>query len=478
MRLPATSLFAGVLSFLFACGDPLDATGQHRLALEDDPLLEQLRALPGVTAEERPAPSGTRGFLLTFQQPIDHTRPERGAFTQRALLRHRDVSRPMVLASTGYGLFTAQPVDTEPSALLQANSLYLEHRFFDASTPETLDWDALTIRQAAADHHHVVELLKRIYPAHWLSTGGSKGGMTSLYHRRFYPQDIDGTVAYVAPNSYGTDDPRYPAFLEHVGSAECRARIIDFQRALLSRADELLPLFQAQADADGLTYQRVGGLDVAFEHGAQEFRFALWQYGDEEFCATLPPAGAPASALMSTLDMVSGPANLASDQILSYFDAYYYQAAAQLGSYGPLEFHLRPLLRHPGTYRVERYSPAPVRRFDFRAMPETQAWLALHGERVMLIYGENDPWSAGAFQLGLARDSYRYVMPGGNHNTSYISVLPEPQRSEALATLARWAGVSAEAPPAMRSGPAAASSLPQEWGLDRRRPRLNELTPR
>lgn len=460
---------------LFACGDPLVAAGQHRSALEDDALLARLRALPGVTVEERPAPAGTRGFSLTFQQPVDHTRPERGTFTQRALLLHRDVSRPMVLASTGYGLFASRPTDTEPSALLHANSLYLEHRFFEGSTPDPLAWDSLSIRQAAADHHHVVELLKTVYPAHWLATGGSKGGMTSLYHQRFYPRDLDGTVAYVAPNSYGTDDPRYPAFLERVGSAECRARIIDFQRALLSRADELLPLVQAEADAYGLTYQQVGGLDVALEHAAQEFRFALWQYADEDFCATLPPAGAPATALMATLNALSGPATLASDQMLAFFGPYYYQAATQLGSYGPLERHLRGLLRYPGTYRVERYSPVPVTHFDPLAMPEMQAWLALQGERVMLIYGQNDPWSAGAFQLGLARDSYRYVLPGGNHITAYISVLPEPQRSEALATLARWAGLEEMTGSAMLVGPPEVSSLPPEWSLDRLPPKWSEI---
>lgn len=445
-----------------ACTEGLES-GAKRLGLESDPLLEQLSGLAGVTVEEVSSVEGARSFLLTIEQPVDHAHPDRGSFSQRALLLHRDVAKPMVLASTGYGLFGLPPTDSEVSFLLEANSLIVEHRFFEGSVPDPRDYSTLTIRQAAEDHHRVVTLFKGIYRAKWLSTGASKGGMTSLYHRRFFPKDVDGTIAYVAPQSYGTNDPRYPAFLEEVGSPACRSRLIDFQRAVLSRRDEILPLYQAQAAAYGLTYQRVGGLEVAFEHSVQELRFALWQFLDEAFCLALPATDASADVLVATLDVASGPANLASDQMLSVFGAYYYQASAQLGSYGPLEKHLKPLLRHPGTCRVQRYSPAPVDHFDIGAMPLVQAWLGLFGERVMLIYGGDDPWSAGALELGQARDSFRYIIPRANHLTASASNLPEPQRSEALAALERWAGTPVVATGA-RVGLAA---LHEQWALER-----------
>jgi hypothetical protein len=41
----------------------------------------------------------------------------------------------------------------------------------------------------------------------WVNTGASKGGMTSVYHRRFFPNDLDANVAYVAPLSYSQEDP-------------------------------------------------------------------------------------------------------------------------------------------------------------------------------------------------------------------------------------------------------------------------------
>ena len=51
-------------------------------------------------------------------------------------------------------------------------------------------------------------------------------------------------------------------------------------------------------------------------------------------------------------------------------------------------------------------------------MHDVQAWIAASGERIMLIYGQNDPWTAGAVDLGAATDSFKFIAPGGNHGSS------------------------------------------------------------
>jgi hypothetical protein len=443
---------------LSACAiDPELGSTQHELA---DPLLEQLQALPGVTVTELPPRPDARQFALLVTQPVDHANPNGPTFQQRVVIRSRGEALPTTLASTGYGLFGSSPRDNEVSFLLTGNAITVEHRYYEGS-PVDADPAFLTIRQAAADHHRIVQLLRPIYTGKWVSTGASKGGMTSIYHRRFYPNDVDATVAYVAPQSYTTNDARYGLFLAQVGTAECRQRIVDTQRLFLDRRAELLPLFETWAAEQGFTFDHVGGLPLAFEHSVAEFRFAFWQYFDESLCAELPAADAPADLLALYLDVVSGPNILSSDQSLVDFGAYYYQAATQLGSYGPLalERHIRSRLEHPGTYRVERYSTLPITQVDPFSVPEVQLWLATQGKRVMLIYGENDPWSAGAFHLGFARDSYRYDIPGANHGAS-ISQLPDAQREEALATLARWAGVAMPAQ-------AAQKSMASDWLIDR-----------
>jgi PS-10 peptidase S37 len=462
---PFTHAAALAALALSACAldEPSPDTGTVEHAL-GDPLLEQLQALPGVTVSELAPRPDARQFLLLVTQPVDHFRPGGPTFQQRVMVRSRGTDLPTTLASTGYGLFGSAPRDNEISFLLAGNAITIEHRYYEGSVPTPADPKYLTIRQAAADHHHVVELLRPIYTGAWVSTGASKGGMTSIYHRRYYPRDVDATVAYVAPQSYTTNDVRYGAFLEQVGSPACRQRIVDTQRLFLDRRAELLPIFEAQAAELGFTYDTVGGLDFAFEHGVTEFRFAMWQYFDEEFCAELPGPEAPADLLALYLDFVSGPGSLASDQSLVDFGAYYYQAATQLGQYGPLalERHIRSRLEHPGTYRVERYSTFPITRVDPFSVPEVQLWLATQGERIMLIYGENDPWSAGAFRLGHAADSYRYTVPGGNHGSA-ITSLPQAQQDEALATLARWTGVQPLAPQARKA------AAPEDWSIDRQR---------
>ena len=144
--------------------------------------------------------TGYRLFLLTYDQPADHDQPGGTRFPQRMALLHRDEAAPMVLYSTGY-FINPTSGRTELTRLINANQLLVEHRYFEPSRPQPTDWKLLTIEQAARNHHRIVSALKPLYGAKWLSSGGSKGGMTSIFHRRFFPDDVDGTVAYVSPST-------------------------------------------------------------------------------------------------------------------------------------------------------------------------------------------------------------------------------------------------------------------------------------
>src|SRR5262245_45713911 len=57
----------------------------------------KLACIPGLTFQERPdmpLPGYIR-YDLTFEQPIDHARPELGTFRQRAMLMLAAADRPM-----------------------------------------------------------------------------------------------------------------------------------------------------------------------------------------------------------------------------------------------------------------------------------------------------------------------------------------------------------------------------------------------
>lgn len=405
-------------------------------------ILVLLRGLPGVKAEERPTTlPGYRFFQILLDQPADHQDPNGARFQQRVTLLHRGYDAPMVLFLSGYGSTTwSRPARAELTTMLSANQLEVEHRFFPPSRPEPPDFAHLTIEQAAADHHRLAALLRPYYAARWVSTGASKGGMTAVYHRRFFPGDVDASVPYVAPNSLGAPDPRYVPFVANAGTdAACRAGLRRFQRQALSRRAELLPLMMAT----GVPFTRLG-IDKALEHTVLELPFGFWQYQTQAQCANIPADGAAAATVFKFLRDV-GQITLYGDPSVEYFSPYYYQAARQLGFPAVDEEPVKDLLLHPGTDRPAEYLPAGLStRYEPGAMPAIAAWLKAQGRGLMFVYGENDPWTAGAFEPAPELDSHRFVVPAGNHGAK-IRDLAAAERAQALEILGRWMGVKPQA---------------------------------
>jgi hypothetical protein len=450
-------LVLGLGLSLWACGgsdgnpgDSPDAadttTPDAAVDAPDGPLgdiADELRAIPGMTVEERPTTlEGYRFFVLTYDQPVDHHDMAGPHFAQRLTLLHRDYAAPVVTYNSGYNLST-RGTRTQIAVLTNGNQLSMEYRYFLPSRPDPADWSKLNIEQAASDQHRITQALKaRIYHDNkWLTTGASKGGMTSLFHRRFYPDDVDGTVAYVAPIDYPEDavqspTNRYFVFLENVGTdPACRQKLKDFQNLVLARRQAMKTLMRNDA-----TFTLLGE-DRALDFMVVEMPFIFWQYGSQSRCANIPGANATDAAVYTFLDDSAGVASYG-DADLEAFLPYYHQSASQLGYPAGDESYLVGEM-YPGEDTAEAYLPStvPVPTYDQGvAMHDVQNWLAADGERVMLIYGQNDPWSAGAVDIGAATDSYKYIAPGGNHGSS-ITNLQADDAAEARATVLRWAGL-------------------------------------
>ncbi|WP_163999557.1 S28 family serine protease [Pyxidicoccus caerfyrddinensis] len=461
-RSEAVGVFKGagwlvVAVLLQSCGDtalaessgaepPARAVGALEAVADSEDILTRLQSIPGLTVlDERPSPyAGTRFFRMVFEQPADHRRPLGERFQLRVNLLHRSVDAPMVLYGGGYGLGD-NPSRAEPTALLGANQLSLEHRFFGTSRPASNDWKLLDIRQAAGDYHRIVEAFKPLYSGRWLNTGGSKGGMAAVYHRYFYPDDVDVTVPYVAPNSHGLDDGRYARFVEQVGDADCRAKLQAFQQAVLLHRAEMMPFMEELVVLGGTDFHVIGGRDRALEFAVVEASFYFWQYWGTPYCEDVPAPDAPAAELFGFLDGIVAIAFTYGDVWLDYYAAYYYQAATELGFTRFSTRHLHGLLRYPGEDEPRAYLSFPVReRFDHDLMHRVEHWVRSQGERMLFIYGENDPWSSGAFSVRERNDSFRFIVPGGEHG-SRISRLPEPERTQAVEHLYRWMGLDVSA---------------------------------
>ncbi|AUX48009.1 tripeptidyl aminopeptidase [Sorangium cellulosum] len=417
-----------------------------------DDILEQLQTVEGLTVEELDSEiPGYRYFVMEIDQPANHDDPDGVQFRQRLVLHHRDPAAPVVLVTEGYNTWPEYQWLDEPAEVLAGNQIRVEHRFFTPSRPEPADWSLLTIEQAAADLHHVVASLRPFYEGKWISTGASKSGMTSVYHRRFYPADVDGTVAYVTPHSMGNPDARYLEFLAGRGDAACQLALREFQREVLLRRPVMLARMEAQAADEGYSYDTIG-VELALETAVVDAVFALWQYKDASLCEAVPTAASDDDEVWAYLNQVSQPSFYA-DPFLLTFEPYYWQAAVQLGYPAIATEHLADLLVYPDadtatSFIVPGHDKTPV--FDPGAMADISEWLTTEGERVMFLYGENDPYTAAAFDVGAARDAHRFVVPNGNHG-SLLADLAPPERDVAFAALAAWAGVPSTQPDRVRA---------------------------
>jgi hypothetical protein len=430
-----TSVLAG--SAASAASSGASATSE---AAQDATLREKLEKVPGLRIVSETQKEGRPFFTLMLRQPVDHDKPWRGSFEQQFTLWHKAETAPMVHYTGGYTLSSGT---REITTLLGANQISVEHRFFGKSVPEgKTDWSKLTIQQEAADEHNIVQAMKRIYPAKWLGTGASKGGMTQTYHERFYPDDLDAVVAYVAPNDADNRDDRvYDNFFKTVGTPECRIALDAVQREMLVRRKALLPMFEATSKAQGLTFKQLGTTDRAYEFSVLDQVWNFWQSGTYTDCPTVPDAKKATDKELYDWSLGHGLS------IYSDADAgpggtgpYYRQAAAQLG-WADLKFaHLRDVRNYPDIYQPNSLLPADMRtRYSGWDAKDVDRWVNRKGRQMMFVYGQNDPWSAERYRPS-KRDSHLYVAPNSNHGALISKLVPE-QRAEAEATVKRWAGV-------------------------------------
>ena len=202
-----------VLLAIGGCAPISGSDGQTANAAElEATLVSTLMGLDGVKSVTPfdPAnlfqlPAGCRAVTIEFEQPVDHAMTGGATFRQRLVLQHCDSSRPMVFSPDGYGL-DFDFFQPEVVGRLQSNWLWAEHRFYGTSLPNDPELKMLTVRQAADDDHAIVTAFRALYKKRWISTGASNGGMNAVFHARFYPRDVDGTVSTTAGDRTGNSN--------------------------------------------------------------------------------------------------------------------------------------------------------------------------------------------------------------------------------------------------------------------------------
>lgn len=415
-------------------------------------LLVQLRSIKEISEIEKIEIAGFEEYYqFLFRQPVDHENPDKGYFNQLVCLGHKNFTSPMVVELEGYGLHSKQA--GELSTLLKGNQLIIEHRFFDKSVPEgAIPWELLTLKQAATDQHQIIVAMKKIYTENrWITTGISKGGQTTIYHRYFFPNDVDVSVPYVAPLNLDYVDKRLEKFLSDLGSERTKVHSIfdgnaddgngyliqDFQEYCFEHLDEMVAFASEDIRKLQYTFDHVGGIKRAMQLAILEFPFAFWQWGHSS--ADIPIlANSSVKEAYAYLTKVSS-LNFFDDSSIQKLYPFYYAALTETGMY---EYNIKPFKRFLDdkeniTFEFAYPKDAPKKEFNRVQLEEINRWLQTEAERMLFIYGATDPWSATAVELKKNNKCYKYIMADKDHSCR-IKDFDMITREDLIDTLNEW----------------------------------------
>ena len=427
-------LFLFCLSFLH-CSSKSTAPE----SIDGQDILELLQAIPGMEVTEiTPSNGCSRQFDVYIEQPLDHDLPQGETFQQHLYISHTDMFQPVVFMPSGYA---TSPVKVgELTTRLYANQIYVAHRFMLGARPSSMDWQYLTIRQASADFHRIVTILKAVYKGPWVSYGVSKNGQAALYHKRFYPDDVCATVTVGAALSKDVQDVRYEEFLKTVGTAQDRETLRQFQRHVLIERDALIPMINAYMAQSEFNFSRLSA-GAILEYEVLEFPFGFWQSTSGD-CSTIPDSSATSEVLFAYLKEF-GYFDVYSDELLEFYQPVYYQAFTELGWYRLIDEPVRDLLRvlQQPSHRALA-PPEAAMQYDPQIMTDVLQWLQNFGNNIIYIYGDRDPWSAGAIESTGATNALKIIQPGANHN---VKIADCDQANQIDGALEQWMNDMAEA---------------------------------
>jgi hypothetical protein len=405
----------------------------HASAQNEDSALEMaLFNLPDVTFNKHSKPQDKfLQYALKVKQPLDHSHPEKGYFYQSVVLTHKGFQKPTVMETEGYeGRYGGNEIEK----ILDANNINVEQRYFGASKPDSLQWQYLTFEQVTADLHYINQLFRAIYKNKWISTGISRGGLTAIYYKHFYPNDIDLTIPYVAPLPNSIEDRRIYHFLDTIGTQDCRDKIFGVQKFLLEHADEAINKLKWYAKGKKWTFDHFGSLEKAFEMGVLEYPFAFWQIGAIS-CDKIPTTGSVDDYLEHI--MAVGSVDFLSDELINQWAANGY-TAYQTGFYGYDLKRYKSYLRFvKGENPTAAFVPKsiPHKPYDSSFNQKVSRWLYNKGNDILYIYGSRDTWSACRVIVSHKVNSKSYLIPNANHFQARVKNMPAEMQKDFAASI-------------------------------------------
>ncbi len=379
---------------------------------------------------------------IRLLQPVDHRNPDSGNFSQRVFVSVKSPEAPVVLVTEGYvaNYGANSGYLNELCTIIDASQVVVEHRYFGQSWPEPVDWEFLTVENAAGDHHQVVQLLKPYLSGKWVNTGISKGGQTAVLHRVFHPKDVDLTVSYVAPFNFGVEDGRHEPFIDNLpGTAAERKKVLAFQHRLLDKRQQLMPMFNQLIEDKNYTFN--APVDEIFDFCVLEYSFAFWQWGSNP--GLIPGPESTPEELFGHFEKISSP-DYFSREGLDQIGSFFVQAARELGYYGydTKPFKGKLSIESATGYLSRLFMPDNYSTpFDDTSVKKTEAFFDTTNAQIIFIYGANDPWTASGFNPPSRENFLKIVQEGASHGIR-IGRLDDKNKALVVDRLKAWASIS------------------------------------
>lgn len=412
------------------------------LFAQDCNVEEVLKKIKAVSSFEKIEKADTtrQYYLMKVTQLLDPENPAAGTFEQRVMLGHRGYDRPVVVVTEGYGgdyAFNSPRYMEELTYIMDANILFVEYRYFSGSMPQPCNWEYLTVKNSMTDYHNIITSFKPYYSGKWASTGISKGGSTSIFFRAHFPEDLDVSVPYVGPLSGAVEDGRHESFLERVATKADRDAIRNFQIELFERKERLMPMFDEFCLKNNLVF-RVPTSNI-YDLLVLEYQFSMWQWGTPT--NTIPALDSDDKAIFEYFVKMCGPDYFAAG---SNIESFFVQAVKDFGYYG---YNIEPFHKYVDEEDIEGYLKRVLLpkefadvKFDDSSYRFTTDYYTENDPKMLLIYGEVDPWTASGITWLRDRNKQNvkvYIQPGGSHRARILN-MPEDMKNEILEQLNEW----------------------------------------
>ncbi|HEX2734936.1 MAG TPA: hypothetical protein VHM70_25195, partial [Polyangiaceae bacterium] len=399
---------------------------------QETPQVEELIDISDLV-EMAQDPAGT---TFGIRQPYDHFHEGGPSFVQSVRVSFaatgEKLHAPVMFVPGGYA-----SLDGSPALNLldnpEINVVSAAHRFYSEWPEDPEQWRFLTPEQSAADFHHVLEVLRPLLDGAWFSSGVSKDGSESLIHRRYYPDDVVGTIAFMSPLGF-QEDPEKGVLSILASAAECPQRVVQERNQMLEGFADLL-------SGSSPNYCPSQSDPFFLYDSATQFHWSFFTNQDalqsSGACKALTGDAAEPAELQESLLLAGELQQAIVDSgeaigVAGQFDAWQYEIEAYWGDFTTETADLRsfdaraamslpaaqtssddadasPSAQGDAGPSAAPWGNAPA--YDSSVMSDLRKWIATKGENLVLFYGEYDPWSAWSIDLGEAKNSLMIRIP-------------------------------------------------------------------